>query len=166
MKKVVFAVVLIIAALVSLALFAACKDEEPVYDGVDEYGRTLGEVYDVDSEETGKFRLPYEIGDTSSMGKTMISAYCADYVGVEKTSDGYVLTFYCDDGMLGNVRLVRDTVGVAGKEEVADGYQSFSFEVEKEELGSKIFLECEVKLMNKTVGFSITPDLDNSKLVG
>lgn len=168
MKKISTVIIAVLLALTALIAFAACKDKnkEPVYEGKDEYGRTFGEVYDMDSEETGTFRLPYEIGDTSSMGKTMISANCADYVTVEKKADAYVLIFYCKDGMLGGVKLVRESGTVEGKEDGANGYQSFSFDVGKEELSGKIPLECKVKLMNKTVSFSITVDVNNAKLVG
>lgn len=168
MKKSSTVIIVVVSAIISLLAFAACKDKdkEPVYDGTDEYGRTFGEIYDIDSEETGTFRLPYEIGDTSSMGKTMISANCADYVTVEKTGSAYILTFYCNDGMLGGVRLVRESGAVAGKEDGANGYQSFSFDIGKEELSGRISLECEVKIMNKTVSFSITADVNNAKLVG
>lgn len=168
MKKITAILVAAVVALTALFALAACGAEvtEPVYEGTDKYGRTLGEIYDIDSEDTGIFRVPYEIGDTSSMGKTMISANCADYVTVEKTESGYTLTFYCDDGMLGGVELVRESGETQGKEASADGYQSFAFEIAREELDSKISLQCEVKLMNKVVGFSVTPDLSKAKLVG
>lgn len=167
MKKLLTAAVAVIFTLISLASLAACKDEnKQILSGTDEYGRTLGEVYDIDSEETGAFRLSYATGDTSTIGKTMISSNCAEYVKVEKTSDGYFLTFYCKSGMLGKVALVRESGKTQGTQGEEDGYQSYSFAVAKEELGAKIALECEVKLMNKTVAFSITVDQNSAVLVG
>lgn len=168
MKRAVTVITVFLIAVVSaFALFGcADKSKEPDYEGNDVYGRKYGEIYDVDSESTGVFRIPYTTGDTSTMGKTMISAYCADHVTVEKKENTYFLTFYCNGSMLGSVVTVKDgdkTEGIQGEK---DGYQSFAFELTQEDINAKISLECEVKPMNKTVGFSITLKLDEAKLVG
>lgn len=168
MKRAVKYMIATLTIAIAIFAFAACNDNNGgfVYEGTDVYGRTLGEIYDIDSEDTGVFSVPYEIGGTSAIGKTMISANCADYVTVEKTQSGYTLTFYCDDGMLGSVKVVRGSGKTRGKRGAADGYQSFTFGMTREELDSEISLECEVKIMNKVVEFSLTCDLSKAKLVG
>lgn len=166
MKKTFLTLVIIAMIAVSVFALVSCKEDEEVFDGKDEYGRSFGEIYDIDSESTGVFRLPYQIGDTSTMGQMMIEQYCADYAEIEKTQSGYKLTFYCDDGMLDNVSMTTDGTSVSGTQKSADDYQGFTFEVEKQDLESKITLSCVVKLMNRAVSFSIAVDLTQAKLVG
>ena len=168
MKRTVKCMIATLTIAIAVFAFTAYKDNkgEVVYEGTVVYGRTLGVIYDIDSEDTGVLRVPDEIGHTSAIGKTMISANCADYVTVEKTQSGYTLTFYCDDGMLGSVKVVRKSGKTQGKQGAADGYQSFTFGMTREELDSEISLECEVKIMNKVVEFSVTCDLSKAKLVG
>lgn len=166
MKKKIIVTVAVILVLVLAGVLAACKEDRKTESGRDAYGRSYGEVYPIDSEATGVFSMPYSIGDTSAIGKTMISANCADYAEAEKTADGYKFTFLCKDGMLGGVKMVKEDGSLSGVESQKDGYQRFTFDVTKEELQQKISLECVVKLMNKTVSFSVTVDLTQAKLVG
>lgn len=166
MKK---TITFIIAAITVCALvfsLAACGEEEQVYSGKDAYGRSYGEIYDINSEETGLFRVPYEIGDTSAIGKSMISSNCADYVEVKKDADKYEFTYFCKKGMQGEVAVVSDDLTVKGTAGEKDGYQSFTFDFTQQELENKIALQCEVTVMNKTVNFSVTLDLKQAKLVG
>lgn len=167
MKKVAVLTAVVAISMALIFALAACgKAEEDNFSGKDVYDRDLGGIYDIDSEETGVFRLPYEIGDTSVMGKTMISSNCADYVQVEKTAQGYRLTYYCKEGMLGAVKIITAGGEISGTESEDGSYQGFTFEVSKEDLESKINLSCVVTVMNKTVEYSIKPDLTKAKLVG
>lgn len=166
MKKFATSVFVVIVAAAAVLALASCKDKEQEIKGTDDYGRVYGEVYAVDSQPSGAFNVPYSIEDTSAIGKTMISANCADYVAVERTQDGYKLTYLCKKGMIGEIKLVGEDGTVSGIEGEKDGYQSFTFDVSEETLKNKIRLQCVVKIMNKTVGFSVVPDLENAKLVG
>lgn len=163
MKK----IFILTAAICLLVLcFAACT-EKKTYEGEDEYGRRYGETYDVDSQKPGVFRLPYSISGTSAVGKAMIAANCADYVTLEVTDDGCLLGFLCKKAMLGAVKIIAgDGTVTDGEESERDGYQVFTFRVTRETLDGKIALSCEVTVMKKTVGFEITPDLTEAKLIG
>lgn len=159
--------ILAIAAIVCVisVCFSACKSQK-TYEGEDEYGRSYGGIYDVDSQETGVFNVPYGISDTSAVGKTMIAANCADYVVVEKKDGGYVFGFLCKESVLGSVKMLADDgSAVDGEESGRDGYRMFAFAVTRETLEGKIALRCEVTVMKKTVEFSVTPNLANAMLV-
>ncbi len=163
MKK----ILTIATVICTFVLFLTACTQQKTYEGEDEFGRTYGEIYDVDSQPTGVFDVPYEILDTSAMGKAMIAANCADYVEIEKTSDGYLLGFLCKSSMLGAVKMIgADGSYIDGSESERDGYQAFTFSVTREMLENKISLQCEVSAMNKTVEFSVKPDLDGAILAG
>lgn len=157
-----------ITAVLAIALFAlvGCAQERKVYEGKDAYGRTLGEKYAVDSEETGVYEVPYEIGDTSVMGKAMISKYCADYTVVERSESGYTLTYLCKKDALRDVVIVRGDERIKAESGERDGYAAFAFDVSYEELGEKITLECVVALMNRTVSYSVSLSLQDAVLAG
>lgn len=166
MKRSTMIVIVAISVIALVFSLAACVKDETVYDGKDAYGRSFGEIYEIGSEETGIFRIPYVIEDTSAVGKSMISSNCADYVEVKKDAEKYEFTYLCKKGMLGKVSLVREDGDVNATEGEKDGYQSFTFDLTEDELRNKIALKCVVTLMKKTVNFSVRPDLTQAKLVG
>lgn len=168
MKKRFTAVaVYMILTFVAVAVFACGdSDKSEIRAGVDEYGRNFGEIYALDSEQTGVFRVPYEISDTSSVGKAMISKYCAEYAEVEKRADVYVMTYFCEGKSLGSVGIKTDDGIVQGTEIKQSGYTGYSFELTEDAVCEKIPLVCVEKLMNRTVEFSITLDTASAVLAG
>lgn len=162
-----FALCLILVAVV--CLIAACGNDgisDGVKTGEDEYGRVYGEIYSVDEYESGIYRIPYEIEDTSEIGKSMISQYCLEYVSLDVDGGQYVLTFYCKSNMLNDVKL--SVGGEMQTGESADNGENYgyAFEIDRSALDDKMGMECTVKLMNKTVAFSIRADLSQAVLVG
>lgn len=167
MTKKIFAVVIL---TICIALFAvACNNnaqEGNIPDGQDAYGREYGQIYNIDEYDTGTYQLKYEIQDTSVMGKTMIGANCKDYVGVSKQNDKFTLTFYAKDSMLSDVKADIDGSIIDGQLLSQDGWGAYSFEIQREQLNSKIKLSCRVDIMNKNVEFSIVVDTASAVLVG
>lgn len=145
-KKFLAAAAFIIVIVMFVFAFTACKEEENVVSGEDAYGRVFGEIYDVDSQPEGIFRLPYTIGDTSFIGQTMISANCADYVILRKSEDGYKLTYLCKKGALSAVRKAGDGKYEEGVVSEEGDMQGFTFAIERDELKQKIMLQCVVEL--------------------
>ena len=160
--------IVLIATVFAVAAIAlvGCGQDRKVRDGEDIYGRTFGEKYAIDSEETGIYEVPYEIDDTSFMGKAMISKYCADYTVVERSESGYTLTYLCKKGALRDVVIVRGDERIKAESGERDGYAAFAFDVSYEELGEKITLECVVALMNRTVSYSVSLSLQDAVLAG
>lgn len=162
-----FAISLILVA--AMCLFAACgKDgiDDGIKTGKDEYGREYGEVYSIDEYESGIYRLPYGTEDTSEIGKSMIKQYCLEYVLLEIDDGECVLTFYCKSNALTDVKISVDGEMLSG-ESADDGENyGYAFAIDRSALDDKIGMECTVKLMNKTVTFSIRVDLEQAVLVG
>ena len=59
MKRTVKCMIATLTIAIEVFAFTACNDNngEFVYEGTDVYGRTLGEIYAIDSEDTGVFRV-------------------------------------------------------------------------------------------------------------
>lgn len=166
MKKYVIAITVITVVVIAFTLASCGGNQTPVPEGQDVYGRTLGEIYDIDSQPSGEFRAAYEIGDTSFMGQTMISANCADYVLIKKSGDGYALTCLFKKGVLSAVgKLTGDDFEEGVVSEEGD-WQAVTFDVQRAELDEKIVLRCTVKAMNRTVNYSVKLDMKNTILVG
>lgn len=167
-KKFVMTVISVLIITVVAIAFASCNSAQPpVKEGQDGYGRTLGNVYDIDSAPTGVFRIGYKIEDTSVMGKTMISANCRDYIELDVNNGRYTVTYLCKQGMLSQVSVKIDGAEREVKQgDTKDGYTPYSFEVSKEELGSKMQMTCIVDIMKKQVSYSVIPDIHSAKLVG
>lgn len=163
MKKVLIAVLTVI---VCAAVLTACGEDKTEYTGQDEYGRYFGEIYDVDSQESGVFELPYEIGGTSAMGESMIGANCADYVRISKEGNDYEFTFLCKNGMLGSVEMAQEEGYIKGKESDEGDLQGYTFAISRDGIGQSVGLRCVVRLMNKTVEFTVKADLQKARLVG
>lgn len=166
--KLIANVVILVLLLAITALFAACgnDNENTVKSGADIFGRTYGETYDIDDHDSGEYRLSYTIEDTSAMGKTMISNYCADHVLLQVADGEYFLTFYCKSDMLSDVTLGSDENKTEGESSVSDGSYGYKFAIERDTLDDKIAMSCTVRMMGRTVSFSIRLDLDKAVLVG
>lgn len=160
------AVLLVILSLV--AMFSACgkDDEESVKSGEDSFGRTYGEIYDIDEYPSGIYKVAYDIEDTSAMGKAMIRQYCEDYIVVIVDDGNYSLAFYCSSNMLDKVRLGKEGALTDGKVVTENDKQGYEFVIQRETLDDKMAMSCEVKLMGREVNFSIRADLSTAQLVG
>lgn len=169
MKKLKINLAVAVVTMFLIWLLTACIDGnagEDIKTGTDEYGRTYGEVYSVDGCESGVYRVRYSIEDTSDIGKIMISQYCADYVKLKVEDEVYQLTFYCKSDALKDVKAYLDGQVIDGKSVEEGDLYGYAFSLDRGALDEKIGMECTVKLMNKTVQFSLTVDLNSAILVG
>lgn len=169
MKKLKINLAVAVVTMFLICLLTACIDGnvgEDIKTGTDEYGRTYGEVYSVDGCESGVYRVRYSIEDTSDIGKIMISQYCADYVKLKVEDGVYQLTFYCKSDALKDVKAYLDGQVIDGKSVEEGDLYGYAFSLDRGALDEKIGMECTVKLMNKTVQFSLTADLNSAILVG
>lgn len=170
MKKRIFAIISVIMCVVTLSILGvSCtnKEREAKIQGEDAYGRVFGNEYDIDSKPTGVFRMPFEIGDISSVIKGFIKSYSKNYIQLEVCEDEYVLTFFCKSVPMSETCLtVGDykTEGVKGEGE--NGYISYSFTIKKEFIDQKMFMSCKVDMLNKYFSYSIKADKDSAWLVG
>lgn len=148
--------------LIILAIFAACSERETSVDtGTDPLGREYGSVYNIDDYASGNYRVTYEIGGTSDMGKWMIQKNCEDYIGLAVTEVGHTLYFYCKGDLLQDVTLDGQLSQVRTK----DGNQVHSFAIERAMLDQEMEMQCMVKIMHKQVKFTIRVDLNTAILV-
>ena len=96
----------------------------------------------------------------------MISQYCADYVKLKVEDGVYQLTFYCKSDALKDVKAYLDGQVIDGKSVEEGDLYGYAFSLDRGALDEKIGMQCTVKLMNKTVQFSLTVDLNSAILVG
>ena len=169
MKKLKINLAVAVVTMFLICLLTACIDGnagEDIKTGTDEYGRTYGEVYSIDGCESGVYRVRYSIEDTSDIGKIMISQYCADYVKLKVEDGVYQLTFYCKSDALKDVKAYLDGQVIDGKSVEEGDLYGYAFSLDRGALDEKIGMQCTVKLMNKTVQFSLAVDLNSAILVG
>lgn len=167
-NKLIVNIMILIVIIGIVAMFAACEDKstETIKSGVDSFGRTYGQIYDIDEYKSGTYSIVYEIEDTSTIGKSMISKYCEDYVIVNIDEGICILTFYCSGDMLGNVKLGKDDILIEGQSMIDGDKYGYRFDIQRDMLDDKMAMSTKVKLMGKEVKFSIRVDLTKAVLVG
>ena len=167
-NKLIVNIIVLIFLIGIVAMFAACEDKstETIKSGVDSFGRTYGQIYDIDEYKSGTYSIVYEIEDTSTMGKSMISKYCEDYVIVNIDEGICTLTFYCSGNMLDNVKLGKDDIFIEGQSMIEGDKYGYKFDIQRDMLDDKMAMSTKVKLMGKEVKFSIRVDLTKAVLVG
>lgn len=106
----------------------------------------------------GTFRMPYEIVDTSAIGKLMIGANCADYVEIRKSQGTYTLVYFCKPGILGSIEILQDDKTFAGSATAEGDFEGYAFRTDQATIENKIRLRCVVVPMDKTVEFAIVID--------
>ena len=82
-----FATGIVIALLAVATVFVAACGGQKTTDPVEQTETGWQEVAE------GTFRMPYEIVDTSAIGKLMIGANCADYVEIRKSQGAFTLVY-------------------------------------------------------------------------
>ena len=161
--SVLFIAVIIVVAVLTVA--GCQKDEVDLFsvdkNAIDPYGREFGCAYDVSAFESGKYAVSYEI-QASPMGKSMLQSNCADKVLLNKSEDGYTLTFYCYNDSFTNIKLAD----VEEKSADRSGAYGYSFEVTQEDLDGTLEMSGYVSVMKRNVEFKITLDLDDAILIG
>ncbi|MDE6211435.1 MAG: hypothetical protein K2G42_05640 [Clostridia bacterium] len=130
--------------------------------GQDKFGRTYGEIYDIDDYTSGIYAIEYEIGDTSAMGKSMIGSNCYEKIKLAISDGEYTLTFYCKNTAFSDVKLN----GELGQRVEESGMYGYQFKIDRENLDTSLAMTGKVSLMNKDVAFSIKVDLSKSALIG
>lgn len=162
-SKIISGIAIFICAMMLCGILASCQgDKDNTPSGEDAYGRVYGQIYDIDDQPSGTYKLTYSIEDTSTMGKTMIAMYCLDYVNIIVDNGKYQLVFYCTGNMLSDVKLSDKE---AKASETEDG-MAYTFEIDRQMLDDKMAMSCYVTVMKKQVSFSIKAHVDNAVLVG
>ena len=168
-SKVMISVTFLVILALSIVLIGCDKkDDYIVPNGLDEYGREYGQIYDIDKYESGIYHLSYDLLGLSSFVESMIRNNCADYVEVEVNKNGeYYYTFYSIGEKLTDVSIkITDTTleGEIVKENNKVGYE---FKLNREQLDNTITIYCKVSAMfGKSVDFDMKIHIDKAKLVG
>ncbi|MDE6473984.1 MAG: hypothetical protein K2L70_02690 [Clostridia bacterium] len=162
-KKILISVAILSIMCIVFAVLTACNDSGLDREsGQDKFGRNYGEVYNIDEYQSGVYAIPYEIGDTSAMGKSMIGSYCYDKIKLAVTDGEYTLTFYCKNTSFSDVKIN----GELGQSIEESGMFGYKFQISRDDLDGSLAMTGKVALMNRDVAFSIKVDLSKCALIG
>lgn len=90
MKKTFLTLVIIAMIAVSAFALVSCNEDEEVFDGKDEYGRSFGEIYDIDSESTAVSDRRY-VDYGANDDRAVLCRLCGDREDAERIQTDVLL---------------------------------------------------------------------------